>query len=103
MNVSIHGHLEKIRFHISQKILENFEDFFTLFFRFSPQNSILRLHTNLLTDIDMQKWREKLFSYQPLTKPFLNGFVKEFSYKFFSLFLFVTNLNFVFALIYRLT
>ena len=83
MNVSIHGHAEKIPFHISQKILENFEDFFTFFFRFSPQNSILRLHTNLLTDIDMQKWREKSFSYQPLTKPFKN-FLTSFSRYFFS-------------------
>ena len=74
MKISIHGHLEKIRFHISQKILENFEDFFTFFFifLFSLQNSILRLHTNLLTDIDMEKWRENSFSYQPLTKPFKN-------------------------------
>ena len=83
MKVSIHGHLEKIRFHISQKILKNFEDFFTFFFLFSPQKSILRLHTNLLTDIDMQKWRENSFSYQPLTKPFKN-FLTSFSRCFFS-------------------
>ena len=63
MKLSIHGLLEKIRFHINQ-VFENFVKTFThFFFLFSPQKSISYLHTNSLTVIDTERQRENLFSY----------------------------------------
>ena len=61
-----------MRFNIRQEI---FEDFL--------HNSMLCLHSNLLTDIDMEKKRKKSFSHRPLTKPFEN-ILSTFSHYFFS-------------------
>ena len=45
MKLSIHGRLEKIRFHFNQ-VFENFlKTFSNFFFLFSPQKSISYLHT----------------------------------------------------------
>ena len=69
MKFSIQGDLKKVRFHIRQDFLHN---------------SMLCLHSNLLTDIDMEKKkRKKSFSHQPLTKPFEN-ILSTFSHYFFS-------------------
>ena len=39
------------------------------------------MHTNLLTDLEVEKKRENLFLYQPLTKTFEN-FLKTFPHHF---------------------